>query len=68
MDRDPLAGRFFLNRCLHWSYGECWRAFGWNLDQWLYYGGYPGAIGMRGGNSVRWGHTGGGDHFESSMR
>jgi predicted AAA+ superfamily ATPase len=38
-----LAGRFFLHRCPHWSWPECRDAFGWKLDQWLYFGGYPGA-------------------------
>jgi predicted AAA+ superfamily ATPase len=40
---ESLAGRFFLNRCLHWSFDECRRAFGWDLDRWIYFGGYPGA-------------------------
>jgi predicted AAA+ superfamily ATPase len=40
---ESLAGRFFLHRCPHWSWPECHAAFGWNLDQWIYYGGYPGA-------------------------
>ena len=40
---ESLAGRFFLHRCTHWSYPECREAFGWNLDQWIYFGGYPGA-------------------------
>jgi len=40
---ESLAGRFFLHRCLHWSFPECRRAFGWDLDRWLYFGGYPGA-------------------------
>lgn len=40
---ESLAGRFYLNRCLHWSLRECKEAFGWGLDQWLYFGGYPGA-------------------------
>ncbi len=40
---ESLAGRFFLHRCSHWSYPECHAAFGWNLEQWLYFGGYPGA-------------------------
>ena len=40
---ESLAGRFFLHRCPHWSYAECRDAFGWNLDQWLFFGGYPGA-------------------------
>jgi uncharacterized protein len=40
---ESLAGRFFLNRCSHWSYPECKEAFGWDLKKWLYFGGYPGA-------------------------
>jgi predicted AAA+ superfamily ATPase len=40
---ESLAGRFFLNRCSHWGYGECRDAFGWDLPHWLFFGGYPGA-------------------------
>ncbi|MDJ0763218.1 MAG: AAA family ATPase [Myxococcota bacterium] len=40
---ESLAGRFFLHRASHWSYTECHRAFGWDLETWLYFGGYPGA-------------------------
>ncbi len=40
---ESLAGRFFLHRCMHWSLRECRDAFGWDLDDWLYFGGYPGA-------------------------
>lgn len=40
---ESLAGRFFLHRCMHWSLSECRDAFGWDLDDWLYFGGYPGA-------------------------
>jgi Predicted ATPase (AAA+ superfamily) len=40
---ESLAGRYFVHRCLHWSYPECRKAFGWDLDRWLYFGGYPGA-------------------------
>ncbi|MCF7816963.1 MAG: ATP-binding protein [Kiritimatiellales bacterium] len=39
---ESLAGRFFLNRFTHWNYPECAAAFGWSLNDWLYYGGYPG--------------------------
>lgn len=39
---ESLAGRFFLHRCVHWSYPECRDAFGWGLDTWLFFGGYPG--------------------------
>ncbi|HEX9639190.1 MAG TPA: DUF4143 domain-containing protein [Acidobacteriota bacterium] len=40
---ESMAGRFFLHRCLHWSFPECRKAFGWDLDRWIYFGGYPGA-------------------------
>jgi predicted AAA+ superfamily ATPase len=40
---ESLAGRFFLHRCTHWPWTECREAFGWSLDRWLYFGGYPGA-------------------------
>ena len=40
---ESLAGRFFLHRCTHWPWTECREAFGWTLEQWLYFGGYPGA-------------------------
>lgn len=40
---ESLAGRFFLHRCPHWSWTECRDAFGWDLDRWLWFGGYPGA-------------------------
>ena len=40
---ESLAGRFFLHRAMHWSFSECHAAFGWDFDQWLYFGGYPGA-------------------------
>ncbi len=39
---ESLAGRFFLHRCSHWSWGESREAFGWGLDRWVYFGGYPG--------------------------
>ncbi|HAM36874.1 MAG TPA: AAA family ATPase [Elusimicrobia bacterium] len=42
--RESLAGRFQLIECPHWSYSECRGAFGWELDQFLFYGGYPGAV------------------------
>jgi Predicted ATPase (AAA+ superfamily) len=41
---ESLAGRFYLHRLSHWSYSECKAAFGWNLDQWIFFGGYPGAV------------------------
>jgi len=40
---ESLAGRFQLIRCPHWSFRECRGAFQWTLDDFLFYGGYPGA-------------------------
>lgn len=40
---ESLAGRFELIRVTHWSLSEMQAAFGWNLDQFIYFGGYPGA-------------------------
>ncbi len=40
---ESLAGRFELLRLPHWSYAEMREGFGWDLDQYLYFGGYPGA-------------------------
>jgi len=40
---ESLAGRFLLHRCSHWGWEECRKAFGWDLERWLYFGGYPGA-------------------------
>lgn len=40
---DSLAGRFELIRVPHWSYPEMRDAFGWNLERYVYFGGYPGA-------------------------
>ncbi|HEX6140877.1 MAG TPA: ATP-binding protein [Candidatus Limnocylindria bacterium] len=40
---DSLAGRFEVIRVGHWTFGEMRDAFGWNLEDYLFYGGYPGA-------------------------
>jgi hypothetical protein len=40
---ESMSGRFFLHRCPHWTYPECREAFDWSLEQWIYFGGYPGA-------------------------
>jgi predicted AAA+ superfamily ATPase len=40
---ESLAGRFELLRVPHWSYTEMTEAFGWGLDEYVYYGGYPGS-------------------------
>ncbi len=40
---ESLAGRFELIRLSHWTYSEMSECFGWSLQQYVYYGGYPGA-------------------------
>lgn len=50
---ESLAGRFELIRMGHWSYREMKEAFGWTLDQYIYYGGYPGTAPLV-SNEVRW--------------
>lgn len=40
---ESLAGRFELIPVPHWSWPEIREAFGWNLDQYVFYGAYPGA-------------------------
>ncbi len=40
---ESLAGRFELTRVPHWSYAEMQAAFGFDLERFLYFGGYPGA-------------------------
>ena len=50
---ESLAGRFELIRLGHWSYQEMHDAFGVTLDEYIYFGGYPGAAHMI-GNEKRW--------------
>jgi len=40
---ESLAGRFEVIHLPHWSLTEMRSAFGWSLEQFLFYGGYPGA-------------------------
>lgn len=40
---ESLAGRFFSYRFTHWNYEEMKQCFGFSLEEWLYFGGYPGA-------------------------
>lgn len=43
---ESLAGRFEEIRMTHWSYPEMKECFGFSLDQYLFYGGYPGAASL----------------------
>ena len=40
---ESLMGRYEEIRMSHWSYPEMKEAFGMTLEQYIYYGGYPGA-------------------------
>ena len=50
---ESLAGRFELVHFTHWSYREMSEAFGLSLDEYIYFGGYPGAAAMI-ADSDRW--------------
>lgn len=50
---ESLAGRFESIRLPHWSYGEMQKAFGFTLDEFIYFGGYPGAAALI-GDEERW--------------
>ncbi len=40
---ESLAGRFETFYLGHWSYTEMQSAFGWSIEQYIYFGGYPGS-------------------------
>lgn len=40
---ESLAGRFEVLHWTHWTLAECATAFGWDLDTFLFFGGYPGS-------------------------
>ena len=42
---ESLAGRYELIRMPHWSYNEMHNAFGMDVNQYIYFGGYPGGAG-----------------------
>ena len=50
---ESLAGRFELLQLPHWSYPEMRDAFGWTVDQYVFYGAYPGAASLV-GDHARW--------------
>lgn len=43
---ESLAGRFELIRVGHWSYIEMQDAFGFSEEQFVWFGGYPGSVGL----------------------
>lgn len=50
---ESLAGRFETIHVGHWSYAEMEQAFGWSVQQYIYFGGYPGSAQLI-GDERRW--------------
>lgn len=50
---ESLAGRFEILYLGHWSYPEMQEAFGWSIEQYVYFGGYPGSATLI-GDEERW--------------
>lgn len=50
---ESLAGRFELTRIYHWTFTELKNAFDYDLERYLLYGGYPGAVAFE-GDPDRW--------------
>jgi len=40
---ESLAGRFESTYMAHWSFDEMQQAFGWDVNQYVWFGGYPGS-------------------------
>lgn len=50
---ESLMGRFEVIRSTHWNLWECMQAFDYTLDDFLAFGGYPGAAALT-GDPARW--------------
>jgi len=50
---ESLAGRFEVLHATHWNYPEMRDGFGFSLEQFLFFGGYPGAAALI-GEENRW--------------
>ena len=50
---ESLFGRFELIRMTHWTFAEMHEAFDFSLDEYIYFGGYPGGATLRSDES-RW--------------
>ena len=50
---DSLVGRYEVIPADHWNFSECKEAFGWDVAQYLKFGGYPGAAELV-GDTDRW--------------
>jgi predicted AAA+ superfamily ATPase len=52
---ESLAGRFEIIPIRHWTFSEMHTAFQWDFDQFVYFGGYPGAATLI-QDETRWKH------------
>jgi len=43
---ESLSGRFEIIQASHWSYQEMQQAFDFNLEQYIFFGGYPGSASL----------------------
>lgn len=50
---ESLAGRFEMHRHNQWSFSECKECFSVALNEYIYFGGYPGALAIR-KDEARW--------------
>ena len=50
---ESMAGRFEMTRLGHWRYQEMKKAFGFTLEQFIFFGGYPGSAALV-GDEARW--------------
>ncbi len=50
---EGLTGRFEVVHCPHWSFRECRDAFGYTLNDFLYFGGYPASAKLK-SDEKRW--------------
>lgn len=50
---ESLAGRFETLYLGHWSFAEMQEAFGWSIEQYVYFGGYPGSASLI-NDETRW--------------
>jgi predicted AAA+ superfamily ATPase len=50
---ESLAGRFETIYIPHWSFAEMRDAFGWTVEQYIYFGGFPGAATLI-DEEIRW--------------
>ncbi len=52
---ESMAGRFEITPITHWSFAEMNKIFGWSLEKYAYFGGYPGAAPLADDNNPsRW--------------